>query len=141
MSFYDLPDDWSERPLTDPLLVADVLDLVVSDADRLAGCLAAVMCDEQDRPCGVSILTDPERLPSDADKCRAIGVFVQATASSGGGSILFALARPDGLSITADDQRWAQAARQECTEDARLLGFHVVTRDGSRQLPGTTAAA
>jgi hypothetical protein len=141
MTFQELPDEWRDLPLTDPQLVADVLDLVVSDADRLAGCLAAVLCDEQARLCAVSIMTEPERLPSDADKCRAVGVLVEAIATSGGGSILFALARPDGLSITADDESWARAARQECTEDARLLGFHLITRDGSRQIPGTMNAA
>jgi hypothetical protein len=141
VSFLDLPDDWTERPLTDPRLVADVLDLVMSDADRLAGCLAVVMCDEQDRVCGVSVLTDPHNVRSQADKCRAISVHVEANSGKGGASLLFALGRPDGLSLTPDDEHWAQAARQECTGEVRLLGFHVVTRDGSRQVPGTTAAA
>ena len=36
MSFEDLADDWKQQPLTDPRLVADVLDLCVSDADRCA---------------------------------------------------------------------------------------------------------
>jgi hypothetical protein len=29
MTFEDLPDNWDDRPLTDPALLSDVLDLVV----------------------------------------------------------------------------------------------------------------
>jgi hypothetical protein len=49
MTFDDLPDDWSDRPLTDPALVADVLDLVVFARDRQQGAVSFLLCDEDAR--------------------------------------------------------------------------------------------
>jgi len=49
MAFTDLPADWPTRPLTEPRLVADVLDLLLSDADRLAGGLLIALCDDEAR--------------------------------------------------------------------------------------------
>jgi hypothetical protein len=140
MSFDDLPDGWQELPLTDQRLVADVLDLLLSDADRCAGALVVLMCDEQARLLQPSIISDLDDAPSEAERCHLLGLFVEHLAEFFD-SFLFALARADGLSITADDESWARAAQFACRGEARLLGFHLVTRDGSRLLPGTVAAA
>lgn len=140
MSFDDLPDDWRERPLTDPRLVADVLDLMVSDADRRSGCLAVLLCDEQARLMQPGIIGDLDFDTSEAERGRMLGTFVTNLAEYFD-SVLFALARADGLSITADDEAWARAVQRACNDEMRLLGFHLVTRDGSRLVPGTVAAA
>jgi hypothetical protein len=140
MSFDDLPDGWKERPLTDPRLVADVLDLMVSDADRCAGTLAVLLCDEQGRLMQPGIISDLDYESSEAERARMLSCFV-TTMAEWFDSILFALARADGLSITADDESWARAVQYACSGEVRLLGFHLVTRDGSRLLPGTVAAA
>lgn len=139
MSFDDLPDGWTEQPLTDPRLVADVLDLVVSDADRRAGVLAVLFCDEQGRLVQPSIISDLDYASSEAERCRLFGNFVTHLTDYFD-SILFALARADGLTITADDESWARAAQHACSGELRLLGFHLITRDGSRLVPGTVAA-
>jgi hypothetical protein len=140
MSFDDLPDGWTEQPLTDPRLVADVLDLVVSDADRCAGGLAVLLCDEQGRLVQPGIISDLDHDSSEAQRCWMLGCFV-TTMPEFFTSAVFALARADGLSITADDQCWARAVQHACQGELRLLGFHLVTRDGSRLVPGTVAAA
>ena len=44
MSFDDLPDDWPHRSVADPILAADLVDLVVSDADRREGALGLLLC-------------------------------------------------------------------------------------------------
>ena len=44
MSFDDLPQDWPTRSLADPVLAADVLDLVVNDRDRMQGGLSFLLC-------------------------------------------------------------------------------------------------
>ena len=49
MSFDDLPDNWPELPLTDQRLLADVLDLVVSEQSRRDGALYVLLCDENAR--------------------------------------------------------------------------------------------
>jgi hypothetical protein len=49
MSFEDLPEDWSDRSLDDPVLAADVIDLFVPDRDRAGGCVAMLLCDDDNR--------------------------------------------------------------------------------------------
>ena len=50
-------------------------------------------------------------------------------------SLLLALGRPDGLSITPGDQAWRDAAERACAGAFRLIGVHVVTPHGSREVP------
>jgi hypothetical protein len=140
MSFDDLPEGWKERPLTEPRLVADVLDLMVSDADRCAGALAVLLCDEQGRLLQPGIISDLDYDASEAERSALLASFV-TNLVPWFDSVLFALARADGLSITADDERWARAVQYACSGEMRLLGFHLITRDGSRLVPGTVAAA
>jgi hypothetical protein len=139
MSFEDLPDDWNQQPLTDPRLVADVLDLCVSVADRCAGALAVLMCDEQGRLLQPGIISDLDYESSEAERGRMLGIFITHLAEFFD-SVLFAVARADGLSVTADDERWARAVQRACEGKVRLLGFHLITRDGSRLVPGTVSA-
>jgi len=133
MGFTDLPDDWSDRPLTEPRLVADVLDLVVSERDRREGALALLMCDDEGRLVQPVVISDLEPAATEDDRCEALTVFTSAI--SGCGSILVAVARRDGLSITDDDRVWARAARRAGGGEVRLLGVHLVTTTGSREVP------
>lgn len=138
MGFADLPDDWSDRPLTEPRLVADVLDLVLSERDRRAGALAVLMCDDDDRLVQPVVISDLEPMATEDDRARALSVITGAM--GGSGSILVAVARRDGLSITDDDQVWARAARRASVDEVRLLGVHLVTATGSREVPHDLAA-
>jgi hypothetical protein len=140
MSFDDLPEGWKDLPLTDPRLIADVLDLVVSDADRCAGALAVLMCDEQGRLLQPGIVSDLDYDSTEAERSARLASFV-STLAEFFDSVLFAIARADGLSITPDDEVWARAVQYACSGEVRVLGFHVITRDGSRLVPGTVAAA
>lgn len=139
MGFDDLPDDWPDRALSDPLLAADVLDLVVSERDRREGALAVLMCDDDDRLVTPVIVSDVDPQADEADRVRALSVITRAM--RGRGSILVAVARADGLSIVPDDRVWARAASRAAGGWAvRLLGVHVVTRTGSREVPAGMAA-
>lgn len=139
MAFDDLPHDWVDRPLTDPRLVADVLDLLLPDADRRAGTLLAVLCDEQARYLMATLVADLGR-PSEEERVFGLAGIVRAAARVEA-SLLFAVARTEGLSVTADDTCWARAAQRACAGRARLLGFHLVTCDGSRLIPVGEEAA
>lgn len=139
MSFDDLPDDWPQRPLSEPRFVADVLDLLVSEADRRAGALVVVMCDADGRVVQPVVVEDPDPDASEEERVRAIGVFVEAM--GGCGSLLVALARRDGLSIRPGDRCWDRAVRRACGAQARVLGVHVVTLSGSRLVPAEEVAA
>lgn len=140
MSFDDLPDNWPELPLTDQRLLADVLDLVVSEQSRRDGALYVLLCDEQARlvqPIAIDLLEAPTDL---AAREELLAGVVDMTHHLGeNGSYVVAIARRGGLSVTLDDEQWA-AAVESARGSWRLLGVHVVTRDGSRPVPLTRAA-
>jgi hypothetical protein len=99
-----------------------------------------LLCDDTGRLQQPVFISDLDYDTSEAERCLMFGRFVAHLASQVD-AILFALAREDGLSITADDQSWARAIQYACSGEVRLLGFHVVTRVGSRLVPGSVAAA
>ena len=138
MGFDDLPHDWVDRPLTDPQLVADVLDLHLSDEDRRRGTLLALLCDEHARYVLATLVSDPGTVP-EGDRTRGLSTFVEA-ADGHDASLLFAIARADGLSVTSDDLAWARDAQAACAGRVRLLGFYLVTCAGSRSIPVGEAA-
>ena len=143
MGFDDLPDDWSDRPLTDPQLLADVLDLVVMERDRRAGALGVLICDGHRRLALPVMISDLDELAGDDDRRKGLETIVMAVrgfdlgdaGGTGRPGIHLAIARRDGLSITRSDRSWQRAARSVCGDDIDLLGVHVVTCDGSRTIP------
>jgi hypothetical protein len=139
MTFRDLPADWDERPLTDPRLVADTLDLLVMERDRVSGCLLLLQCDDDGRLVQPVVLTDPPDRAPEAECGAVIAGFLRATGRWG--SLLLAVGRRDGLSITTQDQAWARAMGTVCGDDVRSLGAYVVTLDGSREIPSADLAA
>jgi hypothetical protein len=135
MGFEDLPANWNDVPLTEPAFVADVLDLCVMQRDRHRGALVLLICDDDARLVQPVVVEDlPERLDDD-ERARPFEVAVEAM--GGVGSLLVAIARRDGLTISDNDRDWAAAAVRVCGDRVRLLGVHVVTTFGSRpvQLP------
>lgn len=135
MSFEDLPPEWPERPLTNPALVADVLDLIVTDRSRDEGAIHILLCDEQGRLVLPIAVDEPDAEASLDDRVGVISTFLRAAEREREpGAVLVAIARRGGLSATADDILWAEAALATLG-GWRLLGVHVVTRAGSRPLP------
>lgn len=148
MAFTDLPDDWGSRPITDPTLTADVLDLLVSEQCRHRGGLVLLFCDASDRlvaPIEVTPLPSPS---PDVVECSMrlrdlVSSVVAHPASAGlaGAGVLVALARPGALAVSPDDARWADAAALAARNRVRLLGVHLVTHEGSRPVPSSRRAA
>ena len=141
MSFHDLPDDLPTRSITEPGLVADVLDLLVSDADRQHGTLVLALCDSGGRlvqPISIGEMGDSIRTGDDEGLLRTFLEGVGALPPVA--SVLVAVARPGGLSITSGDRAWLASAERACDGVIRLLGVHVVTPDGSREVPAARAA-
>lgn len=140
MSFDDLPHDWPERPLTDPRLLADVLDLVVTSRSRDRGALYVLLCDDADRLLQPIAVDDVPPAPEPAECDRVLQAVLGPVADLvPHGSFLVAVARPGGLSVTPADDGWAESARR-VRGPWRLLGVHVVTADGSRPVPLTVPA-
>ena len=142
MSFDDLPDDWPSRPLTEPALVADVLDLVVSRLSRDRGALYLLLCDDADRLLVPVAVDEVEREQTPRQRADLVATVLDLAAQTAPvGSLLAAIARPGGLSVTADDQSWADAVAVGVAGRTRLLGVHLVTPDGSRPLPRQVSGA
>lgn len=136
MSFEDLPRDWATRPLTDPAIFADVIDLLVSSRDRLDGAVHVLLCGRTGRllqPCAVST----RDMPPGADRRKAFDVFARVLADSGDdGGIVVAIARDGRAGVTDSDREWHQAALEVCREHGiRLLGVAVATPRGVVRLP------
>lgn len=138
MAFTDLPEDLSRIRLSDPTHLPDMLDLVVSEQDRHRGALVVLLCDDQDRLRAPVVLGElPDEL-TEEERVRALALFV--TATGGRGSVLVAVARADGLGLRPGDAVWRRAAERACQGGPRLLGVHVVTLNGSREVPEALAA-
>lgn len=135
MKFDELPNDWLHRPLSDPDLASGVLDLVISESARRAGALCVILCDDEDRPVQpitVELSDEPSEQPL-PELCTLLAPLAGALAAAEpDGSVLVAIARADGLSITPADLQWQQASVRSFR---RVLGVHVVTSAGSRELP------
>lgn len=142
MAFTDLPENWSTRPITDPSLLTDVLDLVVSDRSRARGALYLLLCDTDDRlvlPVCIDDIADAGGPEQRVELLRPMLSMIAQMEPTGG--VLVAIARPGGLSATGDDRGWADALRAATGGQMRLLGVHVVTADGSRPVPVDRPAA
>ncbi len=72
---------------------------------------------------------------SSAECNRTLSLFAHTLSSGGDGAILLALTRPGPPTLMPADARWFRAARRACAEHAvRLLGVHVVTPRGQREV-------
>lgn len=144
MSFQDLPADWPTRPVTDPDITADLLDLVVRDSDRATGAVAILICGPTGRLVRPVVVTLPPGPVDGGERRRAFdaicGVLVaeddpRVERLSNPG-ILVALARPGPALMTADDRRWRNAAARSCEDHAvDLLGAWLVTPGVIRRMP------
>jgi hypothetical protein len=142
MAFTDLPPDWPSRPITDPALLADVLDLVVSEQARLAGSLYLLLCDPGDRLVLPVEIGELATAPAGSARAEMLApIMCQANEMASDGGVLAAIARPGGLSVTADDLAWADTVADAARGRLRLLGVHVITLDGSRPVPADRRAA
>lgn len=136
MDFEELPDGWDHEPIHTADRVADVLDLLISERDRRSGVVLVVICDDLGHYVVANIVDDLIQPMSSEDKRQLVGVFASATAQlDQRAGILVAIARADGLSLTADDLEWGAAVRHVCaTSDVEMLGVHLVTLHGARPI-------
>ncbi|MCO5300974.1 MAG: hypothetical protein M9886_13565 [Candidatus Nanopelagicales bacterium] len=140
MSFKDLPPDWPDIPLTDPTHIANVLDIFVSMKTRMNGGLLVLLCDPLRCPMQPILVEDfGRRPPEDGDQALK-NMATSIAEVLPGATVLCAIARRGGLSITADDRAWRTAITRAFA-DVPLIGVHVVTPDGSRLVHPISAAA
>ncbi|MEV6267050.1 hypothetical protein AB0L64_07790 [Kribbella sp. NPDC051936] len=158
MSFENLSATWPDRPLTDPAVTADVVDLMVSHGDRRRGTLTVLICAPDNHylatvtvelpadaipPAAVPADRSPHPAdPSPAQLCgTAMHPIIPAVRTAPGAALILALGRPGSARLTDLDNQWSQAATAICrAAGIRLLGFYIATKDGIYS-PDITAAA
>lgn len=139
MSFEDLPQPWDHLPLTDPLLAADVVDLFVSHADRVAGCAAFLFLDDDMRMAQPCILGE---LPPDGDPWEIRDDLLRAVRQLPFAGMVFACGRDGSVLVTDADRRWHEMVLDVCRRaDLRLVGAFVATPATVRSFPPPLTAA
>ncbi|WP_329000568.1 hypothetical protein OHA18_39780 [Kribbella sp. NBC_00709] len=141
MSFLDLTPTWTERPLTDPAVAADVVDLMISLGDRHRGTFSVVLCDPDDHyraTVMVDLPSEFEQLsrPHDTGQLCSdtLRPLIPAVQTAPGTGVILALGRPGPLRSPESDREWADAGTAICqAAGLRLLGFYVAARDGVYQ--------
>ncbi len=98
--------------------------------------LRFVVCDEHNEVRAHFHITDAPPDASEDDAALMVSVFAQGMSNVGGsGAMLLALTRPGPPTLSAADRLWFRTAHAVCAEhDVRLLGVHVVTPRGQREV-------
>lgn len=135
MTFQDLPRNAKNLSLTDRQLAADVIDLIIKESERAAGCIGLMLCDDHDRGIQPVVVND---VPADAD-LHTFGDLLDMVlplVAGRGGSILVGRGRHRGRRPSDSDRAWHEVAIRACRRHGvRLLGFYLATADGVFPLP------
>lgn len=124
MTFENLPPNFRDRALDDPVLRADAVDLFVSHADREAGCLALVFLDEEHRVTTPVVIGEMGTPTTEQVEF----VLVKVVADLRPPALVVALGRLGSSLFTDDDRACHQAVVDGCralgVEPARHLRRH-----------------
>ncbi|GEM_PF-1641063 len=95
-----------------------------------------VLCDGRNEVRAHFHITDAPPDATEDDYAFMVSVFAQGMANDGDdGAMLLALTRPGPPTLSQGDRLWFRAAHEVCAEhDVRLLGVHVVTPRGQREV-------
>ncbi|MFC7492335.1 MULTISPECIES: hypothetical protein [unclassified Knoellia] len=132
MTFDDLPKNFRDLPLDDPILRADVVDLFVGYVDRAEGCLAILLLDDEHRCVQPVLITelgpaDPTTLGS------PIRVMLDELRPP---AVVAALGRQGSPLFTDTDRSCHQVLVEVCREvGVDLVAAYVATEHAVRELP------
>ena len=133
MSFRDLPKNWHSRPLTEPPLAADIVDLVVREGDRVAGCVTFLLCDERGRLIQPVTITDTD---AGAGEPRDLVELFLGDLAGGIGGLVVAVGRPRGHTPDDAARAWHEAAIAACRRhEVPLIGTYLATVHGVVEMP------
>ncbi|MEU4192145.1 hypothetical protein AB0E69_09615 [Kribbella sp. NPDC026611] len=138
MSFQQLPSSWTDQPLTDSAVAADVVDLMVSLGDRQRGTFTVLLCDPDDHYRAALTIDLPAgfgaRLDAGEACSSALEPIIPAVHTAPGTGLVLALGRPGPARRPELDYEWAVASMTICrSTNTRLLGFYIAARDGIYQ--------
>jgi hypothetical protein len=122
MTFENLPDGWSDRPLTDPALVSDVLDLVVFAKDRAAGAVSFLLCDDEARLVQPFTIGELPATMTQAERVHCVSVMVEGMSHHGA----MIVARPATTGSASPPRTWPGAVRRR-RPAATMSGYSACT--------------
>lgn len=136
MSFEDLPAKWDHLPLTDTQLAADVVDLFLSNSDRLEDSLLVLMLDDDRRLLQPAVISDVPWRCSTPDRHRTLEVLTELPVPA----LLLALSSPRPLP-TDVLWRWRRDATRICGEGGpEVTHVFAVTPSDVELCPGAPPA-
>jgi hypothetical protein len=151
MTFKNLPENWSEQPLSDPSIAVEAVELFISQADRHREMFVVLLCDDHDRllmPVAVDGLSGGsvdeiggivDVGPEDCEVM--LKPFLLAAQAGTDSGLLLAMGRFGPWDLPEVDEPWAEEAARLCREyGVRLIGFYVATADGVRRAEVGAAA-
>jgi len=135
MSFQNLAPTWTTQPLSDPALVTDVVDLMVTLGQRQRGAFTTVLCGHDDRYIATVTIDLPSQFTHlesslrSGDLCgSALSPIIPALQTTPGAALILALGRPGPAFCPDLDAEWAETATHICAAaEVRLLGFYIAS--------------
>ncbi len=136
MSFEDLPRDWAQRPVTDPDIFGDVVDLVTRESARAAGAIQVLLCRADGRLVQPIALDDGSGLAALEVVDDGLRGLLSGLVQHGLGHVVMVIARPGGVAVTERD-RHLQAVVEAacCAAGIELLGLAIAAPEGVVPLP------
>lgn len=129
-----LPTDWYARSLADPALAGELLDAIVTPADRSRGGVSLLLCRGDGRLAQPVFVEGAHDEGAQRETISAIAL--NCVSMPGVGGLVVAMVRPWGVSITDADRRVHQHAIDVCRRaPLDLHGTFVVTKGGIVALP------
>jgi len=157
MAFTDLPSDWPQRPVTDPAIFTDLVDLIVAVRDRSRGCLSVWLCGPTGRLIQPILVEAPDELPNEASgpvrwgsdafaatqmrrALESLATVLSPHATPGSGLVVV-IGRSGRADTTDDDRHTHQTAIEVCrTHGIPLLGAAVATPERVWALPSAAGS-
>ncbi|PRY54840.1 hypothetical protein BCF74_12314 [Knoellia remsis] len=132
MTFENLPQNFRDLSLDDPVLRGDAVDLFVGLADRENGCLSVVLLDADHRALQPIVIGDMG--PAIPESVRyVLRTLLEETRPP---AVVITLGRDGSPLFTDTDRAVHQVAVDTCRElDITLLGTYVATEHCVRELP------
>ena len=131
MTFEHLPSGWADRPLTNPDIFADAVDLFASDASRYAGCLYLLLCDARVQLIQSVAIDQWDFDATAAEQRRCLQTLLGHLADLGIRDLVAVLARRGRAAPIGNDHQTASVLRDVCEgHGIRLDGLAIATPTG-----------
>lgn len=120
--------------LSSSAAVADALDLLVPPAERRRSTAWVLLCDDHNELVVPCVVDDLPEQPSPGE-CEAMLAPFAMALGAGGAGLLLALTRRGEAAVTDSERHWFHAAHAVCADHGvRLLGVHLLTPAGAREV-------